>query len=143
MRDVELHVPPDVQYVGLVRLVVTAGARQAGMTNERIEDLKIAVSEATTNAIQAHRREQADGPITLQFGSASTDQFHVTILGAGYIPTGVDGSESTAAGERNLGLTLIRGLADVVDFQGPTTKASVHMRFTVGLTPPAANVDSL
>ena len=138
MPDVELQVPPDAQYVGLARLVVTAAARQAGMTNDRIEDLKIAVSEAAANAIQAHQRADDTRPITLTFGPASADQFGVTIADAG-----PEAAAPESIGARNwssdggLGVTLIRGLADVVDFRRDAG-VSVHMRFAVGLRPPAS-----
>lgn len=139
MLDVELRVPPDVQYVGLARLVVTAAARQAGMTNDRIEDLKIAVSEAAASAIQAHQRAEDPRPITLTFGPTGADQFGVTITDAGPQDTG---PESIGARNWNadggLGVTLIRGLADVVDFRREAS-VSVHMRFSVGLTPPASH----
>ena len=139
MPDVELRVPPDVQYVGLARLVVTAAARQAGMTNDRIEDLKIAVSEATANAIQSHQRAGEDGPISLSFGPTSADQFGVTISDAG--PEDVEPPDSIGSRNWNtdggLGVTLIRGLADVVDFRRDAG-TSVHMRFAVGLRPPAS-----
>jgi serine/threonine-protein kinase RsbW len=132
MPDVELRVPPSAQYVGLARLVVTAAARQAGMTNDRLEDLKIAVSEATANAILAHNEAGEDRPVVLQFGPTANDHFGVTIADAGF-PT--EGSSLEALAERGdgggLSLTLIRGLADVVDFEGGSG-TSVHMRFAVG-----------
>ena len=129
MHDVELRVPPDVQYVGLARLVVTTAARQAGMTSDRLEDLKIAVSEATANAISAHQRAGADEAVSLVFGVTGSDQFAVTIADAGFVADG-DGTRSWN-NDGNLSVTLIRGLADVVDFDGETGM-SVHMRFAVG-----------
>ena len=131
MPDVELRVPPSAQYVGLVRLVVTTAARQAGMTNDRLEDLKIAVSEATANAIHAHQQSGQDRPVLLQFGPTGGDHFGVTIPDAG-MPV-EDGSleASSVPGEGGLSLTLIRGLADIVDFDGGSG-TSVHMRFAVG-----------
>ena len=144
MPDVELRVPADVQYVGLARLVVTTAARQAGMTNDRLEDLKIAVSEATANAMLAHQRAGGDQPVALSFGAVGVDQFAVTIADAGSIGDQDPGE----IGARNwnsdgsLGVTLIRGLADVVDFDDEGDAGlSVHMRFAVGLTPPGSRRD--
>lgn len=134
MHDVELRVPPDVQYVGLARLVVTTAARQAGMSNDRIEDLKIAVSEATANAIAAHQRAGDNEAVSLVFGTANADQFAVTIADAGPV-SDEDTADSIGARSWNndgsLSVTLIRGLADVVDFEGEAGM-SVHMRFAVG-----------
>lgn len=134
MPDVELQVPPDAQYVGLARLVVTAAARQAGMSNDRIEDLKIAVSEATANAIHAHQRDGENQPVSLVFGPSGKNQFAVTIADAGHVSE-EDTAEEIGARNWNsdsgLGVTLIRGLADVVDFEGDGGM-SVHMRFDIG-----------
>ena len=133
MSDVELHLPPDVVYVGLARLVVTAAARHSGMDDARVEDLKIAVSEATTNAILAHQRVDVSQPVVLAFGPRE-GQFQVTIqdTGPGFDPpppTDADGRDWTQEG--GLGVTVIRGLADDVAFvrEGGTR---VHMTFAVG-----------
>ena len=133
MPDVELRVPPDARYVGLVRLVVTTAARQSGMSNDRIEDLKIAVSEATANAMNAHMSDGRERPVVLQFGPAGVAHFGVTIADAAVIQTtddDVDSGDREWNAQGGLSLTLIRGLADVVDFDGGSGM-SVHMRFAV------------
>ena len=133
MHDVELRVPPDAQYVGLARLVVTTAARQAGMSNDRLEDLKIAVSEATANAVAAHQRAGHDEAVSLVFGVTGSKQFAVTIADAGFVADAEGGGVGTRSWntDGNLSVTLIRGLADVVDFDGEAG-TSVHMRFAVG-----------
>ncbi|HUH06879.1 MAG TPA: ATP-binding protein [Egibacteraceae bacterium] len=135
MSGVELHLPPHVQYVALARLVVTAAARQAGMSDERLEDLKIAVSEATANAIIAHASAESPEAVVLFFGATGDGMFEVTIRDAG---PGFDPGPAEAdmdrewASEGGLGVVLIRGLADDVQFvRGEGMK--VHMRFGVGL----------
>ena len=134
--EVELHLPPDVQYVGLARLVVTVAARQAGMADERVEDLKIAVSEATTNAILAHRRTDEPRPVVLSFGPTPQDAFGVTIIdtGPGFDPAPPEAHTMREwTDEGGLGVTLIRGLADDVEFmRGEGMR--VNMRFAVGLS---------
>lgn len=134
MGDVELRLPPDVQYVGLARLVVCAAARQAGMASERVEDLRIAVSEATTNAVVAHQRAERPAHVVLQFGTAD-DSFAVTVVddGPGFEPMPPESIQDRAWSiEGGLGVTLIRGLADDVSFvHGEGMR--VAMRFEVGL----------
>ena len=131
--EVELQLPADTQYVGLARLVVTVAARQAGMADDRVEDLKIAVSEATTNAINAHRRYQQRIPVVLQFGPTDNGSFGVTIVDAGpgfELPPPAHDRDWTLEG--GLGVTLIQGLADDVTFvRGEGMR--VHMRFKVNL----------
>ncbi len=136
MTDVELHLPPDVRYVGLARLVVMVAARQAGMADERLEDLKIAVSEATTNAINAHRRTAKPAPVVLAFGPTGSGQFAVTIAdtGPGFEPPPLEAHSSRDWSlENGLGVTLIRGLADDVEFRREAGMV-VKMRFSVDLT---------
>lgn len=133
MTEVELSVPPDPQYVGLARLIVTAAARQAGMSNDRVEDLKIAVGEATAGAIAARRRDGDDLPVSLSFGPVGAESFAVTIADAGLMSedaTAYSIGTRNWGGEGSLGVTLIRGLADAVDFRGEAGM-SVHMRFAV------------
>lgn len=134
--EVELHLPPDVQYVGLARLVVTVAARQAGMADERVEDLKIAVSEATTNAIRAHLQAAQPGPVVLSFGLAPGDTFGVTIVdtGPGFDPLPPEAQDQREwTDESGLGVTLIRGLADDVEFvRGEGMRVNMH--FAVRLT---------
>ncbi|HWB72960.1 MAG TPA: ATP-binding protein [Egibacteraceae bacterium] len=135
MSDVELRLPADVHYVSLARLVVTAAARQAGMSDDRVEDLKIAVSEATTNAIVAHRRQGTELPVVLSFGPTAARTFEVTIsdTGAGFEPLSPEAFQRRdPTTEGGLGVTIIRGLADDVEFvRGEGMR--VHMRFEVDL----------
>lgn len=133
MTQVELQLPPDNRFVGLARLLVVAAARNAGMDGERREDLRIAVSEATTNAILAHQRCGSPAPVVLSFGTAG-DTFEVTIAdtGPGFDPDGTAAEERDWRVEGGLGITLIRGLADEVEFlHGEGTR--VHLRFSVAL----------
>ena len=125
MADVEVRLPPDVAYVSLARLLVTVAARQAGMLDERVEDLKIAVSEATTTAINVHRRSDEPRPVRLAFGPSGAGYFVVRVADAG--PGVLPGSDEEESG---LGVTLIRGLADDVAFQHDEGTV-VRMHFAV------------
>jgi serine/threonine-protein kinase RsbW len=131
MSDVELRLPADAQYVGMARLIVTAAARQAGMSDGRLEDLRIAVSEATAQAIGSRKRHE---PVVLSFGR-SDDRFEVTIADA-VAPSAlahVDAAgQETWAGENGLGPTLIRGLVDDVEFHREPG-ARLAMRFCLSL----------
>ncbi|MGH8910753.1 MAG: ATP-binding protein [Egibacteraceae bacterium] len=131
--EVELQLPADTQYVGLARLVVTVAARNAGMAEERVEDLKIAVSEATTNAINAHHRYERNSPVVLQFGPSGDGWFEVTVVDAG---PGFDPmsplQERDWTLEGGYGVMLIEGLADEVSFIRDEGMR-VHMNFKVSL----------
>ncbi|HJR44843.1 MAG TPA: ATP-binding protein [Actinomycetota bacterium] len=47
----EIAIPPGSAYVGIVRLAVGSLARSAGFDEERVDEIRIAVSEACTNAV--------------------------------------------------------------------------------------------
>lgn len=60
----EIEIPPRPDYVSLVRVVVAAAAElEPSLEPSRIDDLRVAVSEAATNAIQAHIRSGCTRPV--------------------------------------------------------------------------------
>jgi serine/threonine-protein kinase RsbW len=133
MDDVELRLPPDVAYVGLARLVVTVAARQAGLPGGRIEDLKIAVSEAVANAMKSHVRHGVVAPVRLVFGTKDPGFFAVSVTdaGSGFDPSPpAVGADRDWALESGLGVTLIRGMADAVEFSRDGGMV-VRMRFSI------------
>jgi anti-sigma regulatory factor (Ser/Thr protein kinase) len=67
VATVELEIPPRSVYVGVVRLAVASLARSAGLDEESVDDLKIAVSEACANAVIGLEKSDADDPITITF----------------------------------------------------------------------------
>jgi serine/threonine-protein kinase RsbW len=62
VTKVRLEVPPRSAFVGVVRLALASLARTAGIDEESIEHLKIAVSEACANAVLAHDDLKLDQP---------------------------------------------------------------------------------
>lgn len=110
----ELHLPRNVAYVGLARLIVATAARLAGLAGDRLEDLKIAVSESTTHAVTAAKRDAE--PLVLVFGPHD-GAFEVHMLSAA--PARRDPAVEALRGwpdEGGLGLTLVEELADAVLF---------------------------
>ncbi len=64
---IRLVIPAQPEYLSLVRAVVAAAAAlDPGLGDDRIEDLRIAVSEATTNAIEAHANLGSRERITIR-----------------------------------------------------------------------------
>jgi len=51
MDYIEMKIPAKPDYVGVIRLTLSGIASRMGFTYEEIEDIKIAISEATTNAV--------------------------------------------------------------------------------------------
>ncbi len=65
---VEMKVPAKPEYVGVVRLTVSGLANRMGFSYEDIEDLKVSISEAMTNATVHAYNENDGGEITIGFG---------------------------------------------------------------------------
>ena len=55
-----------------MRLAISSLARSAGFDEEAVDDLKIAVSEACTNAIESHEESGSDEPISVEWTDEET-----------------------------------------------------------------------
>ncbi len=123
----DFEIPARPEYLSLVRsLVVEAAESDTTLSRERVEDFKVAVSEATTNAIEAHARACRDESIRIR--CTVTDdrlEFHVTDRGFGFYPDQIQvlpepDDPSRLNFERGLGIYLMRILSDKVEIQsGP------------------------
>lgn len=56
MSTVHLAFSPDPAYVRTVRLVASAVARRAGVSDEVLDEVRLAIGEACTRAVALHRR---------------------------------------------------------------------------------------
>jgi serine/threonine-protein kinase RsbW len=65
---IELKIPSKPEFVGIVRLTLSGIASRMGYSYEDIEDLKIATSEACTNAVYHAYSGSNEGEITIGFG---------------------------------------------------------------------------
>jgi serine/threonine-protein kinase RsbW len=68
MDYIEMQIPAKAEYVGVIRLTLSGIASRMGYTYEDIEDLKIAVSEACTNAVVHAYDKDEVGDIIVGFG---------------------------------------------------------------------------
>lgn len=64
---VEMKIPAKPEYVAIVRLTLSGVANRMGFSYDDIEDMKIAISEACTNAVQ-HAYKEEVGEVTVGFG---------------------------------------------------------------------------
>src|SRR5688500_3691477 len=118
---VRLEIPAQPAFVGVARSVVAAvAATVEGLGDDRLEDLRVAVSEACTNAVEAHRNRDDDD----RFGVRCVlgeDRFEVCIedgAGAMDLPVPPDaGTLPSPASERGWGIQLIQALVDDVTFR--------------------------
>jgi anti-sigma regulatory factor (Ser/Thr protein kinase) len=110
---VRLAFPPEPRLLGTIRLVVGVVARKAGMGEEGIEDLKVAVSETCAVAVGDLNRAGRPDPIEIDLVE-STDRFGIEVRDRAPAPTTAPGGDP-ADGEvddRELGLALVGALVD-------------------------------
>lgn len=65
---IEMRIPAKPEYVGVVRLTSSGIAGRMGFSYDDIEDLKIAISEACTNAVQHAYKARGKGDVIIGFG---------------------------------------------------------------------------
>ncbi len=65
---IEMKVPAKAEYVGVVRLSASGIANRMGFSYEEIEDLKVAISEAISNATEHAYETDEGGEVTIGFG---------------------------------------------------------------------------
>ena len=108
---VRLAFPPEARLLGTIRLVVGIVARKAGMDEEGVEDLKVAVSETCAVAVGDLNRAGVADPIEIDLVEA-VDRFGIEVRDRA---PAVPASPADAEGEvddRELGLALVGALVD-------------------------------
>jgi serine/threonine-protein kinase RsbW len=132
---VRLEIPARPVYVGVARSVVVAVASGLeGLDIDRLEDLRLAVSEACTNAIEA--QQGIDQRVVLRcLASGTSLEVSIEDNGPGFEPEPSDGrhtpGQTDAAQmqtERGWGLQLIRALVDDVTFEPSGPGTAVRLR---------------
>src|SRR4051794_5883102 len=135
----ELDIPARPEFVALVRLVVSSVAStRRVLADERIDDLKLAGSEACTNAIEAHGAGSVDDhvPGRLQEGDARLE-VSIEDRGTGFDPATLPEHPPVTDPERlnferGLGIPLIRTLVDEVDFASSNSGTAVKLTIYCG-----------
>ena len=134
---IELEIPARPEYIALVRLVVAslASGRRI-LSDERVDDLKLAVSEACTNAIEAHTSIEVDERVVVRCEEGD-DRLEVSVedQGEGFDPSSLPEHPPVTDPERlnferGLGIPLIRTLVDEVDFS-PRGDSGTAVRMTL------------
>jgi anti-sigma regulatory factor (Ser/Thr protein kinase) len=87
MATIEIAIPPRSVYVGVVRLTIATLARNAGLDEDRVDDLRIAVSEACTSAVLAHEQADNQGSVVVRWAE---DGDRVVIDVEGRVPPAAD-----------------------------------------------------
>ena len=131
---IELEIPARAEFVALARLVVSAlAASDSNLADERVDDLKLAVSEACTNAIEAHDAAGTSERVLVRCRAGSeTLEVLVEDRGHGFDPAQLPDHPPVTDPdrlkfERGLGIPLIKALVDEVEFSPTDQGTSVRL----------------
>jgi serine/threonine-protein kinase RsbW len=100
MATVEVTFTPLPAHVRTARLVATAVARRSGVDESLLDEVRLAVGEACSRAVEAHRRHCPAEPVRIEM----TDQdqrFVVTVSDHAPAPPARSAAPATDAGTRD------------------------------------------
>ena len=131
---VNLEIPARAEFVALARLVVSAMAASDGdLVDEQVDDLKIAVSEACTNAIEAYGASSSEDPVTIRCWTGDRGlEVSIEDRGPGFNPSDLPDHPPVTDPdrlrfERGLGIPLIRALVDEVEITSTQGGTAVRL----------------
>ena len=141
MATVEMSFTPLPAHVRTARLVATAVARRSGVDEALLDEVRLAVGEACSRAVEAHQEHCPAEPVRVAL-TGTDGRFEVVVTDTAVQPGGANGGSeapgdepAAAAGEAarhavpaELGLAVIEGLAD--DVQIARTKAGLSIRMS-------------
>lgn len=143
---VELQIPAIPAYLSLARLVVIAAAALGpALAEDRLDGLRLAVSEACANAIKAHQSIGSNAPVTIRCDlSGPGVAVEVTDTGGGFdlrrlaaaMPTASDAA--ALLGEGGLGIPLMRTLMDRAEFRSSESGTAVRLEVWPPTSTPTA-----
>src|ERR1700759_5747284 len=81
MATVEVTFPPLPVHVRTARLVATAEARRCGVAESLLDEVRLAVGEACSRAVEAHMRHCPGQPIRVALAGEG-EQFQVVVTAA-------------------------------------------------------------
>jgi|SRR6516165_5398533 serine/threonine-protein kinase RsbW len=134
-RVVRLTIPARAEYVTLCRLALTGLAGLRPLSEELVADLKLALTEATSNSVR-HAYADGDGFVEIAY-ELYADRLVIQVSDDG---EGFDHAEEADLGdlenltEGGLGIAIIRSIADEFELtRGPGGRGS-RLRFAKLLT---------
>ena len=128
----------------MARLFAASVARHFGCDEDVVEDVKVAISEACTNAVKAHDGAGITEPIRIVVSPDDMGlRFEVIDSGDGVEPVSISSDATPPSGlyEGSLGLVLIRSLFGSLEFaqnEGPGTRVAFVAPLKIDPTDPSA-----
>ena len=128
-ETIKMEIPANPDYVSILRLTTSGIANKLGFSMDDIEDMKVAVSEACSNAV----KHSEDNKVSINFNLLNNGiQIEIIDNGKGYDVDSIETPDLTNPKEGGLGLFIIQTLMDEVNIssrgnQGTTIKMTKYL----------------
>ena len=138
MATVEMTFTPLPAHVRTARLVATAVARRSGVPEALLDEVRLAVGEACSRAVEVHQEHCPAEPVRVALTGAG-ERFEVVVTntaaggdGMAWPPQPVPEEQDSVAAPAELGLAVIAGLADDVQVSRNGDGLSIRMSWPSG-----------
>ena len=130
---VRLTIPARAEYITLCRLALTGIGRLRQLSDELLADLKLALTEATSNSVRHAYAEANAGVVEISY-LLLPDRLVIEVIdeGEGFDPEAAEGSPDELS-EGGLGIAIIRAIADRVEIGARPGGKGSRLRFEKGL----------
>ena len=130
-ETIKMEISANPEYVSIIRLTTSGIANKVGFCLDDIEDLKVAISEACTNAIK-HSLEDRFTIIYTMIENGLT--IEIIDNGKGYVSKEVSEPDLDNLKESGMGLFIIESLMDKVNVESTEGKGtSIKMTKYLGV----------
>lgn len=116
VETVSFSFSPRPENVALARMVAGTLAERWGLSEETVEDVRLVVSEACTNAIRAHIRCARDDAVSLTCHLDGNFSVEVSDLGCGDALSDDAEFPEPGTAEGGYGIPIMRHVADQASF---------------------------
>lgn len=121
-ETIKMEISADPNFVSIIRLTTSGLANKIGFPIDDIEDIKVAVSEACTNAI----KHSNDEKVTITFNVLENGlEIEIKDNGKGYDIDSIPKPDLTQPRENGLGLFIIQTLMDDVKVESKDNQGTI------------------
>lgn len=145
--EFSLELAPEPRFVSTARMFAASIARHYGCTEDLVQDVKVAISEACSHSVKAHTEADTDDPIELRIGfEGGKLRYQIVDAGTGVpeLPrdlTTLVANDPAELLEGGVGLVLIHALFPDAEV-GANEPAGTYVRFSLavnGTSPTSAS----
>jgi serine/threonine-protein kinase RsbW len=127
---VRLRIPARPEYITLCRLALTGLTRIRQVPDEVLADLKLALTEATSNSVRHAYTSDGHGHVDIVY-ELRDDRLAIEVLddGDGFELAPGRNNDDAELSEGGLGIAIIRAIADELEIDSSPSSRGSRLRF--------------